>query len=184
MPVKPPFAITFKPTFRGLVGRFAKATKRLLEEHRKSVRFLGQRWVEIAKEEAPVRTGAFRDSISFKTFVREKSISLRTYQAEPLGRWIILGTKPHKIRPRNKGALYFLWKKHGYYVVVPKGGGFKTHFRGPGIKLWIGKGYVDHPGTKPNPYNARAYDRWMPEVEKEIKRISTRFVVDLTRPAE
>lgn len=177
---KRPFSITFKPTFRDLAGHFAKADKRLLEEKRKSVRYLGKRWVEIAREEAPVRSGEFRDSITFKTFIKNDEISLRTYQAEPLGKWIILGTKRHPIYPKNKSALYFWFGKVGMFAVVPKGGGFRTHVAGG--KLWIGKGHVDHPGTKPNPYNARAYARWMPEVEKEINRISTRFVTDLAKP--
>jgi len=59
------------------------------------------------------------------------------------------GAQPHPIYPRG-GALVFTWARKGFRVVVPRGGGFRTGFRG-GV-LWIGKGRVDHSGHAGNPY--------------------------------
>jgi hypothetical protein len=175
----PQSSITFRPPLRDIQGRFVKASKELLENSRKTVRLLGKRWVEIARDEAPEgKTGKFRKSIAFRTFVKEKAVGFTTSSMQPLGKWIVGGTRPHIIRPRHKGALYFFWGKVGMYTVVPKGGGFKTHVSGG--KFWIGKGYVNHPGTKPNDYIERAYDEWVDDMGYEINKLADKFVIDMT----
>jgi hypothetical protein len=63
------------------------------------------------------------------------------------------------------------------FAVVPKSGGFKTHVSGG--KLWIGKGYVSHPGTQPNEYNFRAYDRWKPEARPRLRQLALRYIAAL-----
>jgi hypothetical protein len=166
-----------KPPFRDVRGRFVRADAAMLEDRREMVRTLGRRWVEIARTEAPRKSGDFQRSISYKTFQRGQAIELRAYHAQPLGNWIIGGTAPHQIAPKG-GALYFFWPKIGRFVVVPKGGGFKTHVRKDG-NLWVGKGFVSHPGTKANPYTARAYRRWQPLAEVELKRLARGYVMAL-----
>ena len=66
------------------------------------------------------------------------------------------GADPHPIPPSASNALRFFWKRTGLRVVVPKDGGFKTFSRG-GV-LVIGKGRVDHPGTKPRPFLLNALE--------------------------
>jgi hypothetical protein len=179
----PQSSITFNPTFRDIRGRFARADANMLRNKQEAVRVLGRRWVEIAKEEAPVRSGKFRKSINFHVFAKntgDKSkaeVGFTTSSQQPLGRWIVGGTRPHRIYARNKKALYFFWGKVGMYTVVPRSGGFSTHVSGG--KYWIGKGYVNHPGTKPNPYLDRTYGRWVTEMEREIENVADRFVIDL-----
>lgn len=171
-------SVTFRPSFHDVIGRFAKADKALLENKRKVVIVLGRRWVAIAREEAPIgKTGKFRKSIAFRSFVKGKTVGFTSSSARPLGKWIIGGTKPHKIFPRVKGALYFFWGKVGAFTVVPKGGGKMTGMSGG--KFWIGKGYVNHPGTKPNNYVERAYTRWSSEMAREIDKLADKFVIDL-----
>jgi hypothetical protein len=97
---------------------------------------------------------------------------------EPLATFIIEGTKAHQIAAKQANALFFYWPKIGRNVMVPKGGGFKTHLRGN--TLWVGKGHVDHPGTKANPFPTRAMARWMPEARRELARISLRWAQDVT----
>lgn len=68
--------------------------------------------------------------------------------------WVHDGTAPHKIFPKTKGALAFDWPKAGMHVVVPRG---RTATRVQkskkyGVILVIGKGYVQHPGTKARPF--------------------------------
>jgi hypothetical protein len=173
----PTTEIIVKPTFKDVAGRFAKADQALLDIRRDELRKLGPRFVEVLRDEAPKKTGAFRQSIFYRTFQTGSDISLRTYHAEPLGKWIIGGTKPHKIQANSAGALYFFWPKIGKFVVVPKSGGFTTHVRGN--KLWVGKGYVSHPGTKPNDYAGRAFVRMIDDIDETTKKMSTRYVAVL-----
>jgi hypothetical protein len=178
----PQSSITFNPTFRDIRGRFARADANMLRNKQAAVRVLGDRWVEIAKEEAPSRTGKFRQTIRYHVFAKNTGgknaeVGFTTSSKQPLGKFIIEGTRPHRIYARKAKALYFFFGKVGMYTVVPKSGGFGTHISGG--KLWIGKGYVDHPGTRPNPYVERAYLRWVPEMEKEIEAVADRFVIDV-----
>jgi hypothetical protein len=66
------------------------------------------------------------------------------------------GTRPHTISARRKKALAFMWaKKGGLRVIVPKKPGGGTGIRrskGGKSVLWIGKGFVRHPGTKARPF--------------------------------
>lgn len=178
-------SVTFKPTIRNLRGQFAKATKKLVENQRKASRVLARRWVRIAKEEAPKGKGKtanrvhgdFRKSIKFNEFTKGAQVGFSSESEQPLGTFITHGTRPHKIRARKKGALYFYFGKVRMWTVVPKKGGFKTHVADK--KLWVGKGYVKHPGTKANDYVTRAYVRWQKEMEKEIEAVADRFVIDV-----
>jgi len=173
--------MAIKLTIQPVVDRMNRAQRALWAQSKESVKQLSQRWVSIAQEEAPKKTGDFAQSIRAQIYETKNPIALgfRTYMRQPLGNWIIYGTKPHIIRPRNKNALHFFWPKIGKYVVVPKGGGFKTHEQGG--KLWVGKGYVNHPGTKPNDFVYRAIARWDKEVEKQINKISDRWVFEMSK---
>ena len=146
----------------------------LTQEARPLVRALGSKYVEYARAEAPKRSGRFSESTSFQEFSDNQSFGFYGLSAKPIGHFIILGTRPHKIAPRNAKALAFFWTKAGVYTVVPKGGGFKTHMAGG--KLWIGKGFVQHPGTKPNPFPARALERLKADVDKVLATIADRWV--------
>lgn len=70
--------------------------------------------------------------------------------------WVHNGTDPHKIYPKGKGALAFDWPKVGAFTIVPRTpprhptGLIKSKKRG--TYFIIGKGYVDHPGTKARPF--------------------------------
>ena len=169
--------LTIKPPFRDIKGRFAKAEKGLLDDRREMVRTLGRRYVGLAKQEAPKRTGRFASKLIYRTFQRGNVLGFNAYSPEPLGTFIRRGTSPHIIAARSAGALYFYWPKVGMFTVVPKAGGFKTHVAGG--KLWIGKGFVNHPGTKENDYQVRAYDQWKPEARPALRQISLRYIARL-----
>ena len=168
-----------EPLFLDLSGRFVKAFEALDEQKQKSVRALAARWVSLARNEAPKRTGAFASGIDYQPFQEEATFGFRGYSPQPLGNYIKFGTKSHPIEPVNAPALKFYWKRTGLFTIVPKGGGFKTHR--VGRTLYIGKGRVDHPGTKPNPYHARAYEMFLPLVQEEAKRLSKDFVIAISR---
>lgn len=58
------------------------------------------------------------------------------------------GTPAHVIAARRRPALVFFWPKVGKVTVVPSPGTGRTYHRGD--TFVIGKGHVNHPGTKPN----------------------------------
>lgn len=172
----------FEPRFRDLAGRFVKASKTIDKDVQTRVKNLGARWVEIAQSEAPRKTGTFASSIRYYPFTDGDTFGFKGVSQQPLGSYIKFGTKPHAIRARNAGALRFFWVKTGLDTIVPKRGGFKTHK--VGNALFIGKGRVDHPGTKPNPYHLRAFEKWFPEVQTEVRSLTKEFVIRLAEPNE
>jgi hypothetical protein len=175
--------LAVKPPIKNLGKAIASSFGKLSTAAGPLVRLLGRQYVAYAREEAPRKTGRFAESISFREFADSGSFGFYGLSAEPLGRWIILGTKPHKIAPRNANALYFFWTKVGVYTVVPKAGQTRTHMAGG--KLWIGKGFVQHPGTKPNPFPARAMERLKADVEKFLQNtLLTRWVQIIQKDAQ
>jgi hypothetical protein len=175
------FTVTFEADFKNLQGQFTKANAALFESQKENVRWLGERWVQIAKEEAPAgkgeqdprRPGRFRDSITFEQFTENKVFGFRGRSQQPLSKYITEGTKPHKIQARKADALHFYWMKIETETVVPKKPG--RH----GMKgdiLYIGKGYVDHPGTKPNPFTVRAANRLSADYPAALNRVANGWV--------
>lgn len=152
----PLLALTIKPTFRAMSGKYTKAEKNLLRNRRAQVVALGRRYVEYAREEAPEKTGAFKKSIRFRTFQTGETLGFTVTSKQPLGTFIVKGTKPHIILPRRAKALRFVI---GDRVIFAK--------------------MVRHPGTKPNRFHGRAYARWLPGARASLAAISTKFVRDL-----
>ena len=152
------FSVTSKPTFRELDGRFAKADAALLAAKREGMRALAGRFVTYAKDEAPKRSSRFSKAIRSRSFIEGDTVGFRIFSPQPLGTWIIEGTDPHPIVAKNAKFLRFRWPN------------------GPdGDKIYYFKS-VRHPGTKPNRYHERAHQRWLPEAQRELRRISTRYV--------
>lgn len=165
------FSITSKPPFRNVKGAFTKAEQNLLKEKRELMRSEGSRMTELAKEEAPKgKTGKFAAGIRWQSFQAANDVGFKVTTPQPLGRWILEGTKPHIIRAHGK-ALKFLWEGG------PRSSGEFTayHFYA----------YVHHPGTKPNPFMSRAYRRWLPGARTGLNRISrnyVRYIMGATQP--
>jgi hypothetical protein len=177
------FTVTFEADFKNLKGQFAKANKRLLESQKENVRWLGEQWVQIAREEAPVGSGKkdtrrpvqFRDSITFEQFSDSKIVGFRGVSQQPLSKYITEGTSPHTIQAVKANALHFFWQKQGLLeTVVPKG---RTKHGMKGDILFIGKGYVDHPGTKPNPFTVRAASRLATNYPVALNRVANQWVM-------
>ncbi len=150
-----PISFEFKPTFRDMQGRFARAGSELLSDHRDNVRALAAEFRDLAQDQAPKDKGRFAKTIGFRTFGSGAALGFSIFMAEPLGTWIRGGTKAHGIAPRNKKALYW-----------------------PGARHPVA--YVNHPGTAPNPFMTRAYRQWRPSAAAGIRKISTRYVQNLS----
>ena len=171
---------TVRPSYRDIAGKFVKADEQLLADKRDMARRIGQDWVKKMREEAPKKSGEFAKGIRFRTIVAGEQINMSGTIPQPLGEFIIEGTKEHVIAARSAGALAFFWPKVGMMTFVPKQGGFPTHVNANG-DLIIGKGFVNHPGTKPNKFNERALAKWKPFAFSELARISVNWTANSTR---
>lgn len=152
------FSIEVKPPFRDVIGRFAFATDKLLKDYRVMVQGVGREYTIVAKREAPLgKTGKFRDSISYRTSIRGQNIKLEILYLQPLGSYITKGTRKHPIV--GNPLLVFYWAKG------PRGAGI-YYFRS-----------VMHPGTKPNPFNERAWKKIRPKTRVNLGRIARDWIV-------
>jgi hypothetical protein len=157
--------VTARPTFKDLAGQWEKLTAESVAEKRAMMRGLGRRYVVIAKDEAPKKTGGFARGIRFRSFSTGSgvagggvSVGFTVSTPQPLGKWIIEGTKPHEITPKRPGyPLRFFWEKVGKVVYTYR---------------------VSHPGTKPNPFIERAKDRWLPESRRALGRFAHNIAVE------
>lgn len=118
------------------------------------------------RHEAPVakldpagrnRPGRLRASIRYERHTTGRSVTAEFTAYTPYAGFVIDGTKPHIIRP--VAARYLMFYQNGAQRFVgPRG----SSARGA---------YVQHPGTKPNPFNRRAVDRMMPVVQQTYRDI-------------
>lgn len=152
------FKLTVRPTFRDLAGRFARADQNLLAGRRNMVKNLAKTARDLYVEEAPEDTGDFKSGIRYRTFIQGERIGFTISTPQPLGKFIIGGTKAHIITPRGNYPLRF---------EASDGSIVFTYL-------------VNHPGTSPNPFNQRAIDRFMPDAEADLRRLSTRYATEVT----
>lgn len=91
------------------------------------------------------------------------------------GKYVHDGTKPHQIRPKNKGALHFV--VGGRSVIVPKQRNKYWNIQAannPGTTFsW--KGYVDHPGTKKDQFLFEAFAKQKPSIIAGINKTIDRI---------
>jgi hypothetical protein len=88
------------------------------------------------RSHAPFRTGELRQDIRYRQEAAAGERMIVFYATVPQAAWVIKGTRPHQILPRNAKALRWL------------GPG------GLGAARFAKK--VNHPGTKPNNFPERA----------------------------
>lgn len=113
------------------------------------------------KEEAPVSTesqwnqhaGRLRDSIRYerKTDVGSE-IELKWTAHVPYAGYVVGGTRPHEIKATAARTLRWMWFGHA-----------------PGAVAFAKK--VHHPGTRPNPFNLRAMQDILPDMQELFTEI-------------
>lgn len=93
--------------------------------------------LEGMRANAPVRTGRYQSTIRVAQYTGygEKGVKLVVYGDSPLSSYIIKGTRAHVIQARNAKYLRWTWADGSI--------GFAQK--------------VNHPGTKPNQFPARAW---------------------------
>lgn len=151
--------IVFNPPLRDIAGRFAKAK----DEHQRlaveQMKFLGRTFVGLEQSEAPKRTLKFASGIRFFPFVDGDTVGFKAISPGPLGDYIKFGTRPHEIR--GNPMLKFFWD---------------TGPRGAGVYFFRS---VHHPGTKPNPYHERAFEKWEPIAEESQRETGNKLAAFL-----
>ena len=139
---------------RDMAGRFARASanarKVLHEEGKSYVERLGR----AVQAEAPARTGALRRSVRTHVEMNGARVHGTIAITAPYARPVIEGSRPHIIRARGGRVLAFQRGGKAIFARV-----------------------VRHPGTKPNPFPARALRRYPPgpAVRKVVGRITTQL---------
>jgi hypothetical protein len=105
------------------------------------------------RDKAPVGQGAaagrLRDSIWYRQTIDAGSTRLSFTSTVPYARYVVEGTGPHIIRPRKSGGV-LAWSQ----------GGQRRFAR-----------YVNHPGTKPNPFPERAIRPLMPQIRERFQQV-------------
>ncbi len=104
------------------------------------------------RAEAPVgtkgRVGALRDSISFRPRIGSTSASVEFYSRVPYAKYVIHGTPPHTIEPRN--ARMLRWEESGQVIYRSR---------------------VNHPGAKANNFPERAVRPLVPLVSRKMRNL-------------
>lgn len=125
---------------------FLKATAKWVDEVAPEI-------VDAIKEEAPVRKGPgggrLRDSITSRRSFGLSGVGVEFGSKVPYAGYVEEGTPPHIIRPRSARALRFTGRS--------------------GATVYAA--YVNHPGTKPNPFARRAVERVSPEIQRRFKEV-------------
>jgi hypothetical protein len=102
------------------------------------------------KEKSPVAKengGRLRDSIRNEQANTPGGVTLTFTAQVPYAKWVLEGTAPHEIRPREKRALF--WPGADHPVAV-----------------------VNHPGTQPNRFPERAITPLIPVIRARYKEIA------------
>jgi len=144
---------------RDFAGRFAKVGGATMQIRRSQLDGGMRALVNLLRDEAPVRSGAFRKGIGYR--INQTSplvIQGETFAPEPLATFIKGGTKPHDILPRRGNVLAFFWADGP---------------RGPGTYFFP---KVHHPGTKANPYHERALQRWRPIAKEVLAKMAKSYI--------
>ena len=119
---------------------------------------------EELRREAPVakqdpagrnRPGRLRASIRYERRTTGASVRAEFTAYTPYAKYVIEGTKPHVIRPVAARYLMF--------------------YQGDAQRF---SRLVHHPGTKANPFNRRAVERLMPEIQRTYRDIMIAAIGD------
>jgi hypothetical protein len=140
------------------VGAAAKrltAMAKALENSPKSVAHdAANEYRRSLKEAAPVKSGALRDSIGFRTQTGLGASALAVFHMATHGKYIIAGTRPHDI-----WAGFYMGGSGSKVLVFEMGGGL------------IHTPHVSHPGAAPNDFRKEATSASKANVTAILRKI-------------
>lgn len=131
-----------------LPGRHLMAYRAMLEGKRQAVDEEGARYVGLARDEAPKRSGEFAAAIRHEVFTTANGAGFTVNVPQPLGGWIIDGTPAHIIAAHGRALRFEI----GGQTIFAKS--------------------VNHPGTKPNDFMRRAMEQWRPGAQSKLHFIA------------
>lgn len=99
----------------------------------------------VGKKEIGGHNGQLRDSITYHNKIGARSASVEIVSNVEYAEFVIKGTPPHVIVPVQASRLHWVQGGNSYY-----------RYR------------VNHPGTKPNPFPARALRPLTPRLQREM----------------
>jgi len=118
---------------------------------------LGRKFNASAIPFVPVQTGDLLRSVRYVE--KDLSFTLGVNEAKcPYAKFVYLGTKPHKIVPKNKKALFPVGK----------------NFDQPRMS-------VNHPGTKANPFFLKAWNTHKDQFTKDLSKAITEIIIAETK---
>lgn len=141
--------------------KLREVARRLPDRVGETASQMGERTQERLKESAPVsrqvpggrKPGGLRESIRF-----DMEGTTATFAASEVAEYVIGGTVPHEIRPRNAQALHFWWEVAGGYVNLMR---------------------VQHPGTSPNDFRVPALAAAAGDAEEALNELADRILEGL-----
>jgi hypothetical protein len=137
--------VTIERDKQSLINRFRWHTVASRWAHE-----VGAMTTEAVKHEAPVSkkpsSGRLRDSISFTTHVSPTQARVEIISHVPYGGYVVHGTPPHIIQPRNASVLHWQDGGNHYYRAL-----------------------VNHPGARANPFPRRAAERVAPLIRTRLR---------------
>ena len=180
------FTFDMRPSAKELASRFKFGADVVNQGQRTMMsQRLGPMLLSAVQAEAPRRSGKFASGITLKMGGEGANVSFQIGIPRPLGQWIQEGTRPHIITPKGPG--YPLRFKVG----APGSswsGGYAQRFRniatgrftaGQEVRAML----VHHPGTKANRFVDRAYQKWLPNAQREINELGRAYVRAITTGA-
>lgn len=102
----------------------------------------------VGRREGDNHNGQLRDSIGHRALIDSRSATVQVYSRVSYVSYVIRGTPPHPIEPRNVSRLH--WIEGGNHVYRSR---------------------VYHPGTKPNPFPERAAKPIAPIINGKLANV-------------
>lgn len=148
----------------GVMERLGKAETIIAGAANRLLRDTGKLFTGVLKPETPKKTGKLANSTRFQLIggTRNQGLEVRQGARTPggdfYGHYVRMGTKPHTILP-VKGA-YLVFNIGGRLIFAKK---------------------VNHPGTKPNRYDKRAYAKVSGQIDELSRQAGIKIAADLMR---
>lgn len=118
---------------------------------------VGPKIAKALKDEAPVgedpNSGTLKNSIQYQRSTSFGRVELRFHTNVPYARYVVEGAGQHPIAARNAQSLHYTGRD--------------------GVEYF--RRSVNHPGSKPNAFNERAYKKMLPEIAASFKAIFERI---------
>lgn len=127
----------------------------------------------LKEDPIPYRLGGLLASFRFKSGAGWS----RWYPTAHYAQYVEEGTRPHRIYPKAKQALSWKTGGGGRYVTASSG---RRYYKSGSSGRAFAK-YVNHPGTKPQPFMQKILDNSRADIEKLFGQATDKIVAEIAR---